>query len=167
MQPSDPDAVKQFLIATPAFAGLEDPALSRVLGMLTEQKLPAGTIVYREGDAGREIYVLRSGDVEAYKMSRSGRQVLISRLGVGDVFGDMTLIDMQPRSATVRASADSTAYVLTNKDLYTLYREDLRTYVIIVQNITRELCRRLRRSDARLCELIDEVDDLKDSMPRA
>ena len=161
MTPSDLDGVKKFLRETPAFAGLDEPALSRVIAAIKEESYTAGSTVYREGDQGREIYVIRSGQGEAFRTTPRGNTLTLTRLGVGDVFGEMTFIDMQPRSATVRMTTDSVLYALTSKDLYSLYREEIRSYLIIGQNIARELCRRLRRADARAGELMDELEDLK------
>jgi CRP/FNR family cyclic AMP-dependent transcriptional regulator len=163
MTPGDLEAVKQFIVNTPVFAGLEEPALSRVASIIRQASFPKGSIIFSVGDTGHEMYVIRSGDIEATKISRGGRPVVISRLGVGDVFGDMTLIDMQPRATTTRATADTELYVLGNKEFYDLYRGDIRTYLIIGQNITRELARRLRRAHTVLCDLVDEVEDLKSS----
>jgi CRP/FNR family cyclic AMP-dependent transcriptional regulator len=76
-----------------------------------------------------------------------------SGLRPGDFFGEMTLIEMQNRSATVVAESPTVLYELTAKDLYTYYKADIHAYVIVMQNINRELCRRLRRADNRIAEL--------------
>ena len=64
----------------------------------------------------------------------------------------MTLIEMQNRSATVIAESPTVLYELTARQLYTCYKADIHAYVIVLQNINRELCRRLRRADNRLAE---------------
>ena len=73
----------------------------------------------------------------------------------GDFFGEMTLIEMQNRSATVVAESPAVLYELTARNLYTCYKSDIHAYVIVIQNINRELCRRLRRADNRIAELVD------------
>jgi CRP/FNR family transcriptional regulator, cyclic AMP receptor protein len=65
----------------------------------------------------------------------------------------MTLIEMQNRSATVVAESPTVLYELTAKKLYTCYKTDIHAYVMVMQNISRELCRRLRRADNRIAEL--------------
>ena len=161
MTPSDLDGVKKFLRETPAFGGLDDPALTRVVSWMKEESVGAGSTVYREGDRGREIYVIRSGQGEAVRTTPAGHTLVLTKLGVGDVFGEMTFIDMQPRSATVRMTTDAVLYSLTSKDLYSLYREEIRSYLIVGQNIARELCRRLRRADVRAGEMLDEMEVFK------
>ena len=66
----------------------------------------------------------------------------------------MTLIEMQNRSATVVAESATVLYELTARCLYTYYKADIHAYVLVMQNINRELCRRLRRADSRIAELI-------------
>jgi CRP/FNR family transcriptional regulator, cyclic AMP receptor protein len=77
----------------------------------------------------------------------------MSRLAPGDFFGEMTLIEMQNRSATVTADGPTLLYELTAQKLYTCYKADIHAYVMVIQNISRELCRRLRRADNRIAEL--------------
>ena len=87
------------------------------------------------------------------KLGDSGRSIRMSDLGPGDFFGEMTLIEMQNRSATVVAETATVLYELTARNLYTCYKADIHAYVLVMQNINRELCRRLRRADGRIAEL--------------
>lgn len=73
----------------------------------------------------------------------------------GDFFGEMTLVEMQNRSATVVAECPTVLYELTARNLYTYYKSDIYAYVMVMQNINRELCRRLRRADNRITELAE------------
>ena len=66
----------------------------------------------------------------------------------------MTLVELQPRSATVIAKKKCVTYSLTNMDLYHLYQQDNYAYVIILQNICRMLSRRLRKADGRIVEFL-------------
>jgi CRP-like cAMP-binding protein len=77
----------------------------------------------------------------------------MASLGPGDFFGEMTLIEMQNRSATVVAETDTVLYELTARSLYACYKADMSAYVLVLQNINRELCRRLRRADRRISDL--------------
>lgn len=88
------------------------------------------------------------------RLGNSGRVIRMTGLGPGDFFGEMTLIEMQNRSATVVAESPTVLYELTAQNLYTCYKADIHAYVMVLQNINRELCRRLRRTDGRIAELI-------------
>jgi CRP-like cAMP-binding protein len=72
----------------------------------------------------------------------------------------MTLIEPQNRSATVVAETPTVLYELTARNLYAYYKADIHAYVIVMQNINRELCRRLRRADNRIAEMADAARDL-------
>jgi CRP/FNR family cyclic AMP-dependent transcriptional regulator len=87
------------------------------------------------------------------KQADTGRSIRMSTLGPGDFFGEMTLIEMQNRSATVSVESPTVLYELTARQLYTCYKTDIHAYVMVLQNINRELCRRLRRNDNRIAGL--------------
>jgi CRP-like cAMP-binding protein len=78
-------------------------------------------------------------------------------LGPGDWFGEMSIVDIQPRSATVRALAPGRLIRITPSDLDSLYRHDLRSYAIVVLNLARELSRRLRVADSIVADLVANV----------
>jgi CRP-like cAMP-binding protein len=151
--------LKAFLVATPFFGGLDDAQLDRLIAMLIERRFAAGDVVFREGDQGRSMYVVASGELLVQKAGESGRQVRMSRFGPGDFFGEMTLIAMQPRSATIRVEAESVLYELTASSLYQYYKADVHAYAMVLGNINRELCRRLTRADDRIAEIADASRD--------
>jgi len=152
MAVSSPD-LKAFLVATPFFGGLADASLDLLVSMLVERRFDAGAAVVAEGEQGRSMFIVRSGELVVSKLVASGRVIRIATLGPGDFFGEMTLIEMQNRSATVVAEGATVLYELTARNLYTFYKSDIHAYVMVMQNINRELCRRLRRADNRIAEL--------------
>lgn len=143
-----------FLRGVPIFGGLEGRRLQRVIDVLEEEAWRAGQVIFNEGELGRTMYVLREGEVEVLRTAANGQKVPIVRLGPGEVFGEMTLVELQPRSATIRVKKPARTYSLTNLDLYNLYRDDNYAYVILLQNICRMLSRRLRKADSRICEFL-------------
>jgi CRP-like cAMP-binding protein len=153
------DERKEFLVRTPFFGGLEEEALDAVIQMLRECEYPTGSTVFREGEQGRSMYIVHSGELMKSQSGESGRSVRLMRFQPGDFFGETTLIEMQPRQFTVTAERTACLYELTNMDLYRLYKLDMHAYVMVLQNINRELCRRLRRSDERITEMADEFGD--------
>jgi CRP/FNR family cyclic AMP-dependent transcriptional regulator len=152
MAVSSPD-LKAFLLETPFFGGLPDASLDLLISMLVERHFDAGATVVAEGEPGRSLYIVHSGELAVSKRLDSGRVLPMSRLASGDFFGEMTLIEMQNRSATVIAESPTMLYELTAQKLYACYKADIHAYVMVMQNISRELCRRLRRADNRIAEL--------------
>lgn len=155
---ADSSERKDFLVRTPFFGGLQGDALERVIGMLAERRFPASASVFQEGEQGRSMYIVRSGDLLKYQSGESGRLVKLTRFRPGDFFGETTLIEMQPRPFTVVAETEALLFELTNMDLYRLYKADVHAYVMVLQNINRELCRRLRKADSRITEYADEFN---------
>ena len=152
MAVSSPD-LKAFLLATPFFGGLADASLDLLISMLVERRFDVGAAVVAEGEPGRSMFVVHSGELVVSKRGDAGRVIRMSVLEPGDFFGEMTLIEMQNRSATVVAESPTVLYELTAGKLYACYKADIHGYVMVMQNINRELCRRLRRADNRIAEL--------------
>ncbi|MCK1357736.1 cyclic nucleotide-binding domain-containing protein [Bradyrhizobium sp. 199] len=151
--------LKAFLLATPFFGGLSDGGLDLLMSMLVERRLDAGVTVVAEGEPGRSMFIVKSGRLAVSKRANAGSPIPISVLQPGDFFGEMTLIEMQNRSATVVAEAPTMLYELTAQNLYACYKTDIHAYVVVLQNINRELCRRLRRADNRFTGLQAEHDN--------
>lgn len=143
-----------FFKGIPIFNGLEGRSLRSVLSTLKEETFPAGSLVFQVGDLGRKMYVLADGEVQVLWKSSNGKLRPMFRLGAGECFGEMSLIELQPRSATVRVTKGARMYSLTNLDLYRLFHRDNYSYVIVLQNICRILSRRLRTADSRLCDFL-------------
>jgi CRP/FNR family cyclic AMP-dependent transcriptional regulator len=142
------------------FGALSDETLEHLARTLTATRVNPGETIFREGDgAAREMYIVLDGEIEISKRSRRGRDMRIAILGPNDWFGEMSIIDMQSRSATVRALAPSKLIRMTSADLDALYRLDLKSYALIVLNIARDLSRRLRVTDGILADFAASVLD--------
>ncbi|MBI5538331.1 MAG: cyclic nucleotide-binding domain-containing protein [Deltaproteobacteria bacterium] len=151
--------LKNFLSNIAIFGGLEEATLDRIVGMLRWEEHPKGSVVVREGENGFSMYVVRSGEVALYRKGSRATDVRMARLGPGEFFGEMAIIDVQARSASVVVEEPAILYSLTNRDLYTLYQSDMPGYVMVIQNLCRELSRRLRRADARITQTADQASD--------
>lgn len=139
------------------FGALSDDVLTFLVGMLTIVTPAVGESIFREGDEANAMYVVLAGEVEVTKKSRGGVDARVAVLGPGDWFGEMSIVDIQPRSATVRTLAPGRLMRISAGDLDALYRHDVRSYAIIVLNLARELSRRLRVADGILADLIANV----------
>lgn len=147
-------ALRSFFGKVDVFSGLEGRSMDSVLRVLKEQTLPKGAVVFSEGELGRTMFVLHEGEVEIRRKNSEGAAVPIVRLGPGECFGEMALVELEPRSATVVTTKKSKVWSLTNLDLWKLFNEDQYAYVIVLQNICRLLSRRLRKADSRISDFI-------------
>ena len=152
MAPILPD-LKAFLLDTPFFGGLSDASLDLLVSMLVERHFDPGAIVVAEAEPGHSMFIIRSGKLTVSMRTDDGHTFRLASLRSGDFFGEMTLIAMQGRSATVEAESPAALYELTARNLYAFYKADIHAYVLVLQNINRELCRRLRDADNRMVQL--------------
>lgn len=127
----------------PIFGGLSASTLELLLDATSEVQVPAGEYFFHEGDAGDALYVLERGHVQVQRATPRGLAVL-RRLGPGDCLGEMAVIDLAPRSASVRALQDCAAFTLPAGQLHRLYQHDLEQFALLQMNLAREMSRRLR-----------------------
>jgi CRP-like cAMP-binding protein len=150
---ADP-ALRDFLSRTSFFGGLAGtPVFDKLVEMLREREAKRGEVLLREGDTGTSMYIVLSGALYATRKCEDGSDVRMLLFRPGDFVGVTTLIEMEPRPFTIVAEKDTKLLELDSKDLYQLYKQDLKTYVLVLQNINRELVRRLRKAGARIAHL--------------
>jgi len=118
--------------------------------LVRERSFPKGSVIVFEDDPGDALYLVAKGQVKVVLIGEDGREVILSVLGEGNFFGEMSLIDEKPRSATVIAMVDSVVLVLRRED----FQARLRTSPEIAIALLRELSRRLRRADEKIGSLV-------------
>ncbi|QWC86680.1 Crp/Fnr family transcriptional regulator [Nocardioidaceae bacterium] len=109
----DNDLLRQ----APLFSSLNDEAASALRASMTETRLRRGEVLFHEGDSGDKLYLVASGKVKLGRTSSDGRENLLAILGPAQMFGELTLFDPGPRSATVTAVTDATFLSLSHEDL--------------------------------------------------
>ena len=133
----------------PIFGGLQVDVLDLILQLSRSVVVPKREFFFRQGDDGNSTFVLESGQVAVVK-SWEDREHLLRRLGAGDCFGEMALIDFGLRSASVRAEVESSAIELLPSCLLKVAKYDLEQHTMIYMNMARELSRRLRKIDEQM-----------------
>ena len=116
--PCDP----QHLVDVALFEHLDEGDRARLAEFVDERQLPAGEILFRTGEPGDALYVVRSGEVELYIKDTAGQKIVLALAGVGEVFGELALLDQGPRTATAVALADSDLLALKRDDLLFLFQ---------------------------------------------
>jgi CRP-like cAMP-binding protein len=139
------------------FGGLDDEALCAMRSRLSPVEVSAGVVLFHEGDRGSELFIVQQGDLEVLKRTRTGELRRIARLRREDWFGEMAILDVMPRSTTVRTLTPVRLLRLPASALRGLYHEDLKAYAMLLMNVAREMSRRLRAADQLLAEIGDEV----------
>jgi CRP-like cAMP-binding protein len=156
--PEDNEALRGFLKTTSLFGALDAAVADRVIAMLKPHRYEPGETVFAEGDKGHSLYLVREGQcIVGRHCQHGGPSARLMAMRPGDHFGVTAVIEMEPRPFSCVAEKDSLLYEMTNADLYALYKCDLKAYIIVLQNISRELCRRLRKAAVRIANLEDSL----------
>jgi CRP/FNR family transcriptional regulator, cyclic AMP receptor protein len=140
------------------FGALPENVLEHLSATLQVIDVPPGTYLFREDDQADCMFVVLQGDMEVLKKSKSGTEARVAVLGPRDWFGEMSIIDVQARSASVMSVSPARLIRMTASDLDRLYRFDVKAYALIVLNIAREMSRRLRVADGMMADLIANMD---------
>ena len=133
------------------FGCVKDDDLKKIRELFKVEQFSKGKNIIQEGEPGDRLYFIHNGSVEILKDVSSSQGSVKERIAVlkkGDTFGEMELIDIQPRVATVRTLKKTKTLSLSNKDLYAISLWDMETFSIIIMNLAREISRRLRKMDA-------------------
>ncbi|MGQ0456968.1 MAG: Crp/Fnr family transcriptional regulator [Hyphomicrobium sp.] len=139
----------ELLQRMPIFGGVRKDTLEFLLVFCPVVSVPTNAYFFREHDQGDSLFVLETGKGAVLKSWR-GQERLIQTLNVGDCFGEMAVMDLSRRSASVRAEEDCTAICISAANLYKVYGQDLKQFALMQMNLGREVCRRLREANSRL-----------------
>ena len=140
---------RELLRSVPIFAELGDEHIASLARLTTRRRHPKDTVVFFENEQGDTFFMIVQGRVKVTILGDDGREVILSVLGPGDFFGEMSLLDNEPRSATAIAVEDT--------ELLSLQRNDFQSVLHDNQSITAALIRvltaRLRRANHQISTL--------------
>lgn len=139
----------ELLTSMAIFGGIRADTLEFLLGFCPVLSVPAKQYFFKENDEGDSMFVLEEGEAAVLKMWQ-GNEHLLHTMKSGDCFGEMAVMDLGARSASVRALEDCTAIQISAASLYKIYGHDLKQFLMFQMNMGREVCRRLRETDQRL-----------------
>lgn len=143
------------LAETPLFSSLRRRLLGRLAVRLFEKSYEPGEEIFHEGDPGRALYLVASGEIEIAQADGDGGERILARLGERTAFGELALIDDLPRQATARAVVPS--------ELFILYRTHFEELVDGEPAVALALCRNLL---ARLAHYVREREGPPPPAPR-
>ena len=131
-----------------SFSALLDAELRMNAGAAKTLRVGAGEFIFHEGDAGDGMYVVDSGRVDIVIGAKDEEPRVISRIGLGGIFGEMAIIDGKPRSAAARADGDCTLRFLPRDEALLLFSKSPH----IMLSLMRDFSNRMRESNARHVE---------------
>lgn len=134
------------------FGGLSDADLLCIRPFLHEQSFSEQETILKQGEPNNKVHFIVEGEVAIVRQAETNKKQsrIITTLKSGDSFGEMELIDVQNCAATVITLAPTTIITLSNRDLYQLSHDHLRTYTMLILNLARDISRRLRSADEML-----------------
>jgi CRP/FNR family cyclic AMP-dependent transcriptional regulator len=124
-----------WLARVPLFAGISGESMARLAEVAGEQQFPAGSYIVRQGQIGTGLYIIMSGSAHVIRGSEE-----LAVLGEGDFFGELAVVDQQPRMASVQAETAVTCLALASWDLLDLLERDPQLSL----NLIKALAERLR-----------------------
>lgn len=121
------------------FSELE-PSDARLLTEHTHTRTyPANSILINEGDQTDSLYVILEGEVKAYASDESGKEVILNILGPGEYFGELSLVDDQPRSASVMTLKPTKAMIISKQNFKQCLSENTELAFNLIRNLTRQV----------------------------
>jgi CRP-like cAMP-binding protein len=151
------DSLKWELKRNPLFASLAGEDFDRLLATATPVVHPTRSRLCNEGDPGGSLFMILTGRVKVSKIATTGKDVILTFMGAGDVLGEMTLIDGSPRTATVEALETTRVLEVQRRDFLPLLERNPATAIWIIE----VLCKRLRATS----EMVEAVQ-LQGAAPR-
>lgn len=131
------------------FSGLSEEVLVELSSMLKEFSYKRNTIVIAQGDNTRNLYIIKKGRLKVLASDEEGNQTIFSFLGSGDFFGELSLLDDAPRSASVVTVDDTEVLQLSHLH----FSEFIKKHPEICPHIFKSLTTRIREMDDTICDL--------------
>jgi len=143
-----------FLLETPMFEKLEPSEIMEIIHIVEVEQYQAGDVVFKEGDTGDAWYVLYRGAIEVLKHGATGEKK-ITELGPQACFGEISILDGSPRSATIRVAKDSVAFRIPREAFGELLDDDHLVAYKLLHQMAILLAERQRTTTLRLSELLN------------
>jgi CRP-like cAMP-binding protein len=136
--------------SAPLFSALNDEEAASLRASMTQVKVSKGHTLFKEGDEGDRLYVVLEGKLKLGTTSIDGRENLLSILGPGEMFGELSLFDPEPRTATATAVTDAKLLALAHDQVIGLVTRHPQASL----ELLRRLAQRLRKSNEILADLV-------------
>ena len=142
-----------FLRQVSLFRDVPDEDLASLFVHLKPQRLRHGELLMREGDAGTEMFFIRSGEFVISKNVKGRVDQVLTHMGPGNFFGEMSLFDRLPRSATIQAETDGEIYGIDAESLDRFIEQSPRAAAVFFFQMLQVFIKRLRDSSDLVAEV--------------
>ena len=142
-----------FLRQVRLFKDIAEPELVALAASLRERGLKRGQVLVREGETGEEMFVVLRGAMVVSKAVTGRVEQVLARIGPGEFFGEMSLFDRSPRSATVQADSEATLLALDREDMRRLLELSPRAAAAFFHALVQVFIERLRASGDLVAEV--------------
>ena len=139
---SDGKDIVSFLARVSMFQGLKEGQLKRLARRLVRRQYEAGSDIVTQGKGGAGLFIIVSGGADAIRVRADGTKTTVNTFGPTDFFGELALLDDEPRTASVVTTEETECLVLSQWEFFGALREDAEMGIVIMQ----ELARRFRRA---------------------
>jgi len=136
------------------FAELSQHEIETVLSLMKERSLERDSVLFQEGDTGSELFIILKGKVAISVTVPSGEELRLAEMSTGSFFGEMSLIERLPRSATCRLLEDSSFISLDGDGLLSLMRDNSHVAEKILYNMLTTTTSRLFNTNALLSDMV-------------
>ena len=127
------------------FGGIAEEQIDKIIPLMNRETFNAGDTILAEGSLNDKIYFIVEGKVAIIKDG-----TLLCELPEGNTVGEMEVLDVMASAATVKAVTDVAVMSISNKSLREIYKNDLKTFSLMVMNLARDLSRRLRFANKQI-----------------
>ena len=143
------DTKRAALLASPMFAAMEPAELDEILKFASDRRFRRGQTIFQRGDNGSSLMAVLRGRVRISSVSADGKEVTLNVISPGEIFGELALLDGEPRSADATSIEDTTLLVVERRHFlpFLCKNEDL------ILRLFAMLCSRLRRTSMALEEI--------------
>ncbi len=152
--------IHDVLKAQPLFREFDDDELAQILEFAEPTLIPAGQEIVRQGDSGSAMFLLAEGTARAILHDDEGSALDVSHFHPGDFFGELALVDHEPRSADVIAITDCMVLIITNSLLRIIAAESPRAAFKLVLTVLELVGKRLRTANRRYVDSLGIVSAL-------
>jgi diguanylate cyclase (GGDEF)-like protein len=143
-----------FLATVGIFSLLDRSEIPAVLSRLSARDLAEGELLFREGEPGTQLYIVRSGGVRVTIRLPDGSEHEVARMGPGDFFGEMSIFDSAPRSASCRAVLPASLYSLSKEGFSALVERRPRTALKLMYRMLNVTTQRLRGTSGFVADMV-------------